>query len=138
MPLYMLDTDAVSYLLRGKSPALDAKVASLPPKQLCISAVTRGELLFGLKLKDGAHRLAQLIEQFLSRVPCLPWGDTAATHFATVAATIHKAGTPIGSLDTMIAGHSLAVGAILITNNGRHFERVAELKIENWMLTLEQ
>ena len=51
MPLYMLDTDTVSYLVRGKTPALDAHVATVSPKHLCISAVTRGELLYGLKLK---------------------------------------------------------------------------------------
>lgn len=132
MALYMLDTDAVSYLVRGKTPTLDARVASVPPGQVCISAVTRGELLYGLKLKDGAHRLAQVVEQFLSRVRCLPWDEAAATHFAIVAADLHKAGTPIGSMDAMIAGHAISAGAVLVTNNGRHFERVAGLNALNW------
>ncbi len=72
MPLYMLDTDTASYLIRGKTPSLDARVAATPPKHVWISAVTRGELLYGIKLKDGAHRLAQVIDQFLIRVQCLP------------------------------------------------------------------
>jgi len=133
MPLYMLDTDTVSYLVRGKSPELDERIASVPPGLLSISAVTRGELLYGLMLKDGAHRLAQLAEQFLSRVRCLAWDESAATHFAAVAATLHKAGTPIGSMDAMIAGHAIAAGAVFVTNNGRHFSRVAGLSIENWV-----
>lgn len=132
MSLYMLDTDTVSFLVRGKTPTLDACIGQLPPEQVCISAVTRGELLYGLKLKDGAHRLTQVIEQFLSRVRCLPWDEAAATQFANVAADLHKAGTPIGSMDAMIAGHALAVGAVFVTNNGRHFGRVAGLHIENW------
>ena len=132
MPLYMLDTDTVSYLVRGKTPALDAHVATVSPKRLCISAVTRGELLYGLKLKDGAHRLAQLVDQFLLRVQCLPWDEAAATHFASIAADLHKAGTPIGSMDAMIAGHAMATGTVLITNNQRHFSRVAGLTVENW------
>jgi|GEM_PF-5474787 len=57
MTLYMLDTESVSYLLRGSHPKLDAKVASISPNQLCISAVTKGELMYGLNLKQGAHRL---------------------------------------------------------------------------------
>jgi tRNA(fMet)-specific endonuclease VapC len=57
----MLDTDTVSHLLRGKTPALDAHVARVSPKHLCISAVTRGELLYGVMLKDGARRLTLLI-----------------------------------------------------------------------------
>ena len=132
MPLYMLDTDTVSYLVRGKTPALDVRVAAASPKHLCISAVTRGELLYGLKLTDGAHRLAWLVDQFLLRVQCLPWDEAAATHFASIAVDLHKAGTPIGSMDAMIAGHALAISAVLVTNNARHFSRVAGLTIENW------
>jgi tRNA(fMet)-specific endonuclease VapC len=128
----MLDTDTVSYVVRGKTPALDAQLALVPKKQVCISAVTRGELLFGLNPKDGAHRLAQVVDQFLQRVQCLPWDADAATHFAQVAATLHKAGKPIGSMDAMIAGHAMATGAVLVTNNGRHFSRVTGLNIENW------
>ena len=132
MRLYMLDTDTVSYLVKGKTPALDTRVAAVSPKHLCISSVTRGELLYGLQLKDGAHRLAQLIDQFLLRVQCLPWDEAAASHFASVAAALHKAGTQIGSMDAMIAGHAMATGAVLVTNNARHFSRVAGLTVENW------
>ncbi len=132
MPLYMLDTDTVSYLVRGKTPALDARVAAVAPKHLCISAATRGELLYGLKLKEGAHRLTQLVDQFLLRVQCVPWDGDAATHFASIAADMHMASTPIGGMDAMIAGHAMAINAVLVTNNARHFSRVAGLKIENW------
>ena len=94
--------------------------------------MTRGELLYGLKLKAGAQRPAQLVDQFLLRVQCLPWDEAAATHFASIAATLHKAGTPIGSMDAMIAGHALATGAVLVANNARHFSRMAGLRVENW------
>jgi tRNA(fMet)-specific endonuclease VapC len=67
-------------------------------------------------------------------VQCLPWDEAAATHFAAVAAELHKSGKPIGSMDTMIAGHAISLGAILVTNNSRHFGRVAGLKSENWTL----
>ena len=107
-------------------------VAAVSPKRLWFSAVTRGELLYGLKLKDGAHRLGQLVDQFLLRVQCLPWDEAAATHFASIAADLHKAGTQIGSMDAMIAGHAMATGAVLVTNNQRHFARVAGLTVENW------
>ncbi len=134
MRQFMLDTDTASYLIRGKTPALDARVAATAPKQICISAVTRGELLYGLKLKEGAQRLTLVVEAFLQRVQCLPWDAAAATHFASVAAELHKAGTKIGSLDAMIAGHANAVGAVLVTNNTRHFARVDGLEVENWAL----
>jgi tRNA(fMet)-specific endonuclease VapC len=132
MSLYMLDTDTVSYLIRGTSPVLDARVARARPDELCISAITRGELLYGLKLKSGAHRLAKLVDQLLVRMQSLPWDDGCATHFASIAADLHKAGTPIGSMDALIAGHAMSVGAILVTNNARHFSRVTALQVENW------
>jgi tRNA(fMet)-specific endonuclease VapC len=67
------------------------------------------------------------------RVQCLPWDEGAATQFAAIAAQLHKAGTPIGSMDAMIAGHAMATGAILVSNNGRHFSRVNGLTVENWL-----
>jgi tRNA(fMet)-specific endonuclease VapC len=134
MPLYMLDTDTVSYLVRGQTPQLDARVVAMPKKRLCISAVTRGELLYGVKLKEGAQRLAMLVDAVLLRLPCLSWDEAAATHFAAVAAVLHKAGTQIGSLDAMIAGHAMAAGAVLVTNNTRHFSRVNGLVVQNWCL----
>lgn len=132
MPLYMLDTDTVSNLIRGRTPKLDARIAAVPPKQLCVSAVTRGELLYGLMLKEGAHRLARLVDAVLIRVQCLSWDEAAATHFASIAASLHKAGAPIGSMDAMIAGHASAIGAVMVTHNVRHFTRVAGLKVEDW------
>ena len=132
MRLYMLDTDTVSCLVKGKTPALDARVAAVSPRYLCISSVARGELLYGLQLEDGAHRFAQLVDQFLLRVQCLPWDEAAATHFASIAAALHKTGTPIGSMDAMTAGHAIAADAVLVTHNDRHFARVAGLAVENW------
>jgi tRNA(fMet)-specific endonuclease VapC len=133
MPLYMLDTDIASHAIRGRTPTVDARLSSISPTLLCISAVTRGELIFGLKIKDDAFRLEKLIEAFLRRVKCLSWDDAAATNFATIAADFHRTGTPIGNMDTMIAGHAIATGAILVTNNSRHFKRVPGLLVENWI-----
>lgn len=132
MARYLLDTDTATYLIRGQTPALDEHIAGIAPEAIGISAVTRGELLYGMQLKEGAHRLARVVDQFLERVECLAWDAAAATHFASVAAQLHRAGTLIGPLDTQIAGHALALGAVLVTNNERHFSRVKGLMIENW------
>lgn len=128
----MLDTDIATYVIRGRNPALDERIAAVAPEELCISAVTRGELLYGVKLKDGADRLSRLVDQFLERVECMPWDAAAATHYASTAAALHRAGTPIGNMDTLIAGHALALVTVLVTNNERHFAQVRGLKIENW------
>jgi tRNA(fMet)-specific endonuclease VapC len=132
MARYMLDTDTATYIIRGKMAFLDSRIASVASQELCISAVTRGELLYGIKLKAEAPRLSPLVHQFLKRISCLPWNPAAAKHFAAVAAALHRAGTPIGIMDTMIAGHAIALGTVLVTNNERHFSQVTGLKVENW------
>jgi tRNA(fMet)-specific endonuclease VapC len=76
--------------------------------------------------------LAQLVDRFLQHVRSLPWDDGCAGRFAIVAAALHRSGMPIGSMDAMIAGHALALDAVLVTNNTRHFSRVPGLRIENW------
>jgi tRNA(fMet)-specific endonuclease VapC len=163
MPLYMLHTDIATDLIHGRSPTLDRRIASTQPQELCISAITRGELLCGLseqwlrKNHEGAGRtleevgrqfdlmrerirsaeraqpLSMLVDQFLTRVPCLPWDAAAAGHFAMIAVALHHSGMPIGTIDTMIAAHAIAAGAALVTSREDRFNRIAGLALENWV-----
>jgi len=128
----MLDTDTSSYVIRGGHPRLDERIAAVPMDDVCISAVTRAELLYGVRLKPGAERLARLVGAFLSRVRTVAWDEPIADRFAIVAADLDLAGQRIGAFDTMVAAHALAIGATLITNTAAHFSRVSGLAIENW------
>ncbi len=128
----MLDTDTASYAIRGNAPEIDARLRSLDVMEVCISAVTRAELRFGVRRLRGAKRLAAEVERFLSGVHTLPWDEMAADEFADVRADLERGGTPIGSMDTMIAAHAKAIDAILVTNNVRHFRLVKGLAVENW------
>jgi predicted nucleic acid-binding protein len=233
MALYMLATDIAVCLIHGTSQAVDGRIESVLKEELCISAVTRGELLWGLSLQtlqtvsdesaredasadpapvgrrrrrpyvrspvggarvassidhqpldslrrtthsvlarltppeakalrkrfgidssadltleevgrrfdatrerirhmEQAQHLSRVIDQFFVRVSCLPWDADAATHFATVAVALHRVGAPISTTDMMIAGHAIAVGAVLVTSNERAFSSVRGLKTENW------
>lgn len=130
--LYLLDTDMCSYAVRGTSLALDHRLATAPPGTLAISAVTRAELMFGLEKRGNPRALVRLVHGFLDHVLVKPWDSNAADNFAALRARLERDGTPIGVFDTMIAGHALALGATLVTNNGRHFRKVKTLAIENW------
>lgn len=133
MILHMLDTDITSYLIKGKSPAVEAKLAALIPSMVCISVMTRAELLYGLKRLPLDHRLQLAVRQFLKIVRILPWDDAAADWYADIRQQLVSTGQPIGELDMMIAAHALAAGAVLVTNNGRHYGRIdAPLILENW------
>ena len=130
--LYLLDTDTCSYAMRGASGALDARLASAKPNEIAISAVTRGELMFGLERRGKPQALSRLVHDLLGRIAVMPWDAAAADHFARLRAVLERSGTPIGVMDTMIAGHALALNAILVTNNQKHFQKVLVLRVENW------
>jgi tRNA(fMet)-specific endonuclease VapC len=132
--LHMLDTDTASYLIKGKSPAIESRLAALVPSMVCISVMTRAELLYGLKRLPADHRLHLAVRQFLKIVRVLPWDAEAADCYADIRHQLVSSGQPIGELDMMIAAHSLSAGAVLVTNNSRHYERIAApIMLENWV-----
>lgn len=130
--LYLLDTDTCSYAIRGDSAALDARLAKQRPDALAISAVTRAEIMFGLEKRGNPRALVRVVRGFLDHLAVMPWDTAAADQFVRLRAALERSGTPIGVMDTMIAGHALALQATLVTNNLKHFQMVAALNVENW------
>jgi len=130
--IYMLDTNISSAAIRGHA-AVNAKLGALPQEAWCISAVTVSEHHYGLAKKPQAHRLANLVNEFLLVAQAMPWDSAAARCHGQLRADSERGGMPLHILDEMIAGHALALGLILVTDNERHFRRVGGLKIENWI-----
>lgn len=127
----MLDTDTASYVIKGRSPAIASRLEDIPPAQVRLSAITQAELLYGLKRLPTDHRLHLGVRQFLTIVQVLPWD--AAALYAEIRHQLVSAGQPIGELDMMIAAHAMAVGAVLVTHNTRHFKRIAApLTLVDW------
>jgi tRNA(fMet)-specific endonuclease VapC len=131
---YLLDTNIVSHFLRRRSPALEVRLPkALAAQSVAISVLTRGELRYGQAAMAAEDRRRSLIDQFLLQLPNLPWTEQAADRYGEIKAEHRRLGTPIGELDTQIAAHALAEGLILVTHNTRHFERVPELAVEDWL-----
>jgi tRNA(fMet)-specific endonuclease VapC len=130
MPRYLLDADTVSYALRGQGQVA-TRILGHAPSDLCISAITLAELRFGAEAKK-SQKLRRAIRSFVKDVGVVPFDEAAAERFAEVAADLAEGGTPIGVFDTLVAAQALALGLVVVTNNTRHFERVAGLKVENW------
>jgi tRNA(fMet)-specific endonuclease VapC len=129
----MLDTDIASYIIKERTPAIQARMAAILPSELCVSAVTRAELLYGLKRIPADHRLHLVVRQFLKIIRVVPWDAEAAGFYADIRHQLVTSGQQIGELDMMIAAHAIALGAVLVTNNTRHYGRIdAPLILENW------
>jgi tRNA(fMet)-specific endonuclease VapC len=132
MPLYMLDTNAASAAMRGTA-SIDDRLQQLDTSEWCISAITHSEIRFGVALKPDAIRLARYVDAFLSVATTVPWDEVAAERHGRLRAALRLAGSPIGDFDEMIAAHALALGAVLVTDNVKHFARVEGLVVENWL-----
>lgn len=131
--LHMLDTDIASYVIKGRSPEVETKLMAIVPSMVCISAVTRAELMYGLKRLPAGHRLHLAVRQFLKIVRALSWDAEAADYYADIRHQLVSTGQPIGEMDMMIAAHSLSAGSVLVTNNVRHYSRIeAPLSLVNW------
>lgn len=131
--LHLLDTDIASFIIKARSPAIEEKLAAIPPDRVCASAVTRAELMYGLKRLPPSHRLQVGVRQFFKIVRVLAWDADAADYYADIHHQLTTAGQPIGEMDMMIAAHALSIGAVLVTNNTRHFARIAPpLQLVNW------
>jgi len=131
MPEFMLDTDTVSCALRGQG-GVSAQVLEHRPSQLCISAITLSELRFGADARK-SRKLHGVIDTFILSVAVLPFDQAAADRFGPVASALAKRGEPIGTFDTLIAAHALTCGLVLVTNNTKHFRRVAGLQTATWI-----
>ncbi|AWO81783.1 PIN domain-containing protein [Serratia marcescens] len=133
---YMLDTNICSFIMREQPEAVIKRLeqAVLRNHRIVISAITYAEMRFGAIGKRASPRHAQLVDAFCARLDAiLPWDRTAVEATSEIKAALAAAGTPIGPNDTAIAGHAIAAGTILVTNNTREFERVAGLALEDWV-----
>jgi len=132
MNQYLLDTNIASYIIKGRHPAVRRRLVAIPMYQVAISAVTEGELRYGVARLPAGTRLNTIVEEFLIRVVVHPWDSAAAQEWGQIRAALERAGDTMGNLDTMIAAHALARGSVLVTHD-KAFARVQGLKIEDWM-----
>ena len=128
----MLDTNMCIYIIKQKPKKVINNFKKLSFPEVGISSIVLSELEYGVvkSTKPTQNRLA--LTQFLAPLEILPYDDIAAFYYGKLRAHLQKMGTPIGSLDMLIAAHTLSVGCSLVTNNASEFQRVPRLKILNW------
>lgn len=129
---YMLDTNICIYVIKHKPEQVFRHMQENLQKGLCISAITLAELEHGIEKSSYPEKNRAALTRFLAIIEVLPFDEIAAKKYGKVCAYLQRQGTPIGTIDMLIAGHAIAADCIIVTNNVREFERVPGLTIENW------
>ncbi|EAN2945300.1 type II toxin-antitoxin system VapC family toxin [Salmonella enterica] len=133
---YMLDTCICLFIMREQPDAVLKRLeqAVLRGHRIVISAITYSEIRFGATGPKASPRHVQLVEDFCARLDAiLPWNRAAVDATTEIKVALRLTGTPLGPNDTAIAGHAIAAGAVLVTNNVREFARVPGLEPEDWV-----
>lgn len=130
--MFLLDTNILSDLIRNPHGGIAERIAEVGEAEVATSIIVAAELRYGAERRGSARLTAQL-EAVLDLLPVLPLGDDADARYARLRADLERRGKPIGANDMLIAAHALALGATLVTDNMREFERVQGLSMVNWL-----
>ena len=130
---YMLDINIIAYIRNQRPEAVLKQFAKYNPEDLCISAITMAELEYGVYRSSKPEQNRQALMLLFNRIAIVPFDDLAAREYGRIRNDLTKKGTLIGANDLLIAAHACSLGVTLITNNTREFDRVEDLKVENWV-----
>lgn len=136
MITYMLDTCICSFIMREHPASVIQRLTAEVEQgnRIVISAITYAEMRYGQIGKKASTKHKTLVDEFVKRLDAvLPWDQRAVDATVEAMRLLVKAGTPIGPNDTAIAGHAVAIGCTLVTNNVREFGRVPGLIYEDWV-----
>ena len=130
---FLLDTNICIYLIKQKPQEVIQRFNTHQVGDLGISSITVAELEFGVQKSQFPQKNQQALEQFLIPLNIVNFDRAAAIIYGDLRATLEKQRTPIGSFDTLIAAHALSLNVTLVTNNLKEFDRVPNLKLDNWV-----
>lgn len=128
---YLLDTNICIYLIKRKPQAVIERLNQIPLNQLYISGITIAELEYGVRKSSSPDRNQLALSEFLAPFTLLAFDRNATIEYGVIRNELEKVGTPIGSLDMLIAAHAKSMNLTLVTNNEREFSRVNGLRVEN-------
>jgi tRNA(fMet)-specific endonuclease VapC len=129
---YLLDTNALSDMIRRPNGSVATKVRAVGPREVRTSIIVAAELRFGAR-KNGALRLEQRLDELFAVVEVIPLSPPVDHVYGDIRALLQQAGTSIGGHDLLIASQALALGDTVVTDNVREFGRVPGLQVENWL-----
>ena len=128
---YLLDTDIIVYWLNGNQ-AIAQQASEAGQTNVAFSTVSQAELYYGAYNSNRVEQNVTVIQRLTLNIALLPFDEAAAQRFGQIKASLKQQGQIILDTDLMIASIALAHDLTLVTNNTKHFSRIADLAIENW------
>lgn len=129
----VLDTNICIYIMKSQPQSVLEKFNEFEVGDLYISIITLAELHYGALLSNNSVKALNNLKEFIKIVPPLEMSNKVARFYAEIRTDLKAKGTPIGNNDLWIAAHCLSLDATLVSNNVKEFERVSNLKLENWV-----
>ena len=129
---YMLDTDICSYIIKRNPASVAQAFWEHKNDEICVSSVTYAELIYGA-MRSGSPRIHAAIKRLVARFNIVDFNEAAALEYARIRRSLEVKGTPVANADIMIASCAMIKKAVLVTNNVKHFGKIHDLKIENWI-----
>jgi tRNA(fMet)-specific endonuclease VapC len=129
----MLDTNICIYIIKQQPVAVLKRFLEYQIGDIGISSITLSELRYGVAKSTHQEKNTKALDEFITPLEVVSFGEEAAHVYGTIRATLEKAGTPIGSMDMLIAAHAVSLGIPLVTNNAREFVRIPALTILDWL-----
>ena len=130
---FLLDTNVCIYIRRQRPPEVLARFQRLKPGEAVLSVTTYGELMYGAQKSQFREQATKQLTELAALVPVMNLPLEAGQFYGAIRAALEAKGEVIGNNDLWIAAHAKAVGLTLVTNNGREFQRIPGLKIQNWV-----
>ncbi|MFZ5820716.1 MAG: type II toxin-antitoxin system tRNA(fMet)-specific endonuclease VapC [Chloroflexota bacterium] len=129
---YMLDTNICIGLIRQKPQRLVERLTQCAPLEVGVSSITVAELAYGAQKSSRVEQNMSALEQFLLPLEIAGFDQRASIAYGMVRAFLERQGNVIGAMDMLIGAHASSLDVILVTNNSSEFERIPDLKIEDW------
>jgi tRNA(fMet)-specific endonuclease VapC len=130
---YLIDTNICIYIINKRTPDVVQRFKNFAMGDIGISSITVSELQYGVSKSSRQKRNQQRLDEFLLPFEILPYDELASKYYGDIRTQLEKQGLVIGPLDLLIAAHAMSRELVLVTNNGREFSRIKNLKSENWV-----
>jgi len=128
----LLDTNICIYIIKQKPASVLQRFLEYQIGDIGISSITLAELRYGVAKSAYREKNSKALNEFIIPLEVVSYDESAAQAYGDIRASLEKAGTPIGSMDMLIAAHALSLGIPLVTNNTREFLRIPTLILIDW------